>query len=244
LEREIAVGRTPVLLLDEAQGLSPHQLDEVRSLSNLELPGRKLLEMILAGQPSLERVLAKREYAALRQRVAVRTYILPFDREHTAAYIEHRLRVAGAHQRPIFTAAAIAAIHSRSGGIPRLINLICERALLVSFAEDLKVVDLYQVEQAFSELRTEQDSEASTVPGPDLQVNEKALRRLESRFDALEEKIDRLGRALARAGLVPVDEADRVAPPAGIEPPLPRPSEPAADDVSADPADLSKRLIP
>jgi general secretion pathway protein A len=145
LERYQA-GEQAVLVVDEAQNLSRQTLEEIRLLTNLETSTEKLLQIVLAGQPELEEKLNQRELRQLRQRIAVRAQTLPLTQEETTAYILERLRIAGANGEEIFSAAAIQAVHQHSRGIPRVVNLLSEHALLRAFLEQRKPVSAEVVE--------------------------------------------------------------------------------------------------
>jgi general secretion pathway protein A len=123
-----------LLIIDEAQNLPPQVLEEVRLLTNLETADAKLLQVILAGQPELERTLRRPALRQLRQRISVCARVGPLTLEETRQYVGHRLRVAGRRHQTLFTAAAIAALWKASGGIPRLINLVSDHSLLTAFA--------------------------------------------------------------------------------------------------------------
>jgi general secretion pathway protein A len=129
-----AEGKTVVVILDEAQQLSVQALEQIRILSTLETPTRKLLQIVLAGQPELEERLAGRELRQLDQRIAIRCHLVPLSRRDTHRYIEHRLRIAGLPGELPFTRAAMDRIYDYSRGIPRVINLVCDRALLAAFS--------------------------------------------------------------------------------------------------------------
>ncbi|HUG72421.1 MAG TPA: AAA family ATPase [Steroidobacteraceae bacterium] len=133
-----AVGRRVVLMVDEAQNLTPELLERVRLLTNLETETQKLLQIILIGQPELREMLARNDLRQLAQRITGRYHLKPLSREETAAYVKHRLRIAGATQE-IFTSRALAELYRVSGGIPRLINIISDRALLGGFTADRHV---------------------------------------------------------------------------------------------------------
>ncbi|HSO84422.1 AAA family ATPase [Thiocapsa sp.] len=122
-------GRRPVLIIDEAQSLRPKVLEQVRLLTNLETSKHKLLQIFLIGQPELRRLLERDALRQINQRVTARFHLRPFTREETGDYIRHRVAVAGV-DRPLFTAAAIRRIYSCSGGVPRLVNILCDRELL------------------------------------------------------------------------------------------------------------------
>jgi len=133
LLQQLAEGRDVVLFIDEAQDLEPELLEEVRLLSNLETDQRKLLQIVLIGQPELREKLEARRLRQLRQRITVRYHLSPLSRLETALYIQHRLQVAGANGVPSFNRWAIRRIHGYSRGIPRLINAVCDKALLCGY---------------------------------------------------------------------------------------------------------------
>jgi general secretion pathway protein A len=130
-----ARGRRVVVMVDEAQNLSPDVLEQVRLLTNLETATQKLLQIILVGQPELRDVLSKPELRQLAQRITGRYHLEALSRGETQAYVRHRLRVAGAAAE-IFTAGALREVHRVSGGIPRIINVVCDRALLGAFTRE------------------------------------------------------------------------------------------------------------
>ncbi|MBX3710502.1 MAG: AAA family ATPase [Lysobacter sp.] len=145
-----AKGDRVVLIIDEAQNLSADALEQVRLLTNLETETQKLLQIILIGQPELRDSLARPELRQLAQRITARYHLRPLDAHATGAYLRHRLTTAGAKRFP-FTADAVKRIHRHSGGVPRLINVIAERALLGGYAQDLLAVDAKTVDRAASE---------------------------------------------------------------------------------------------
>jgi type II secretory pathway predicted ATPase ExeA len=128
-----ARGRRTVIIIDEAQNLGREVLEQIRLLTNLETTREKLLQVILIGQPELRQLLTRPDLRQLAQRVTARYHLKPFSERETRAYIHHRLRVAG-QRRPIFDRRAIRAVHRHARGIPRLINTICDRALLGAYA--------------------------------------------------------------------------------------------------------------
>ena len=130
-----------VLIVDEAQTLSPRLLEEVRLLTNLETPKSKLLQVILMGQPELDQVLSDPRFRQLKQRISVRYNLKPLNRDETKEYIEKRLKVAGARDCHLFDEGAIREIHRRSSGIPRLINVLCDNALVTGYVEEKRVID-------------------------------------------------------------------------------------------------------
>lgn len=147
-----AQGRRTVLIIDEAQNLPTDVLEQIRLLTNLETASLKLLQIILIGQPELLRILEREKLRQLAQRITARYHLLHFSRRDTSAYIRHRLRVAGGTDR-LFTQAAIRRVHRLSGGVPRVINVICDRALLGAYAHDRPRVSLATVRRAGREVR-------------------------------------------------------------------------------------------
>lgn len=147
-----AQGRRTVLIIDEAQNLPTDVLEQIRLLTNLETATLKLLQIILIGQPELIRMLEREKLRQLAQRITARYHLLHFSRRDTSAYIRHRLRVAGGSDS-LFTPAAIRCVHRLSGGIPRLINVISDRALLGAYAHDQPRVDAATVRRAGREVR-------------------------------------------------------------------------------------------
>jgi len=143
-----AAEREVVLLLDEAQDLAPEVLEQIRLISNLETDTEKLIQIVLMGQSELQEMLARRELRQLAQRVTARYHLSPLSRLETEEYIRHRLVVAGGEGKVSFTSTALAAVHQKSGGIPRLINLICDRALLGGYVAGTRVIDAPVVRQA------------------------------------------------------------------------------------------------
>jgi general secretion pathway protein A len=133
-------GGTTVLVIDEAQNLSLEVLEEVRLLTNLETSSEKLLQIVLCGQPELEHKLGMPQVRQLRQRITLRSKTYPLTAREIPNYVEGRLKVAGWDGRPIFTPEALAAIHKYSHGIPRVVNLLCEHALITGFADQKPLI--------------------------------------------------------------------------------------------------------
>jgi len=140
-----------ILIVDEAQGLKPELLEEIRLLSNLETSRSKLLQIVLLGQPELDKTLSQPGFRQLRQRINLRYHLLPLTERETKEYIGKRLRIAGAKES-IFTEGAIKRIYSKSGGIPRLINILCDNALLNGYALDQKKVGERSVKEVAQDL--------------------------------------------------------------------------------------------
>ncbi|MBK1653487.1 AAA family ATPase [Allochromatium vinosum] len=149
-----ANGRRPLLIIDEAQNLPRQALEQIRLLTNLETTKHKLLQIFLIGQPELRRLLETQSLRQLDQRITARFHLTPLDLEETGDYIRHRLAVAGV-DRPLFTARAIRRIHEYSGGIPRVINILCDRALLGACVTRGSQVDPDIVATAAREVRGE-----------------------------------------------------------------------------------------
>jgi type II secretory pathway predicted ATPase ExeA len=145
---------TSLLVVDEAHHLSPELLEEVRLLTNLETSQQKLLQIVLAGQPELDQKLDSFELRQLKQRVMLRCQLEPLDLEETAGYISRRLQIAGgAEDATLFSPAAVAMVFRHSRGIPRLINTICENALLSGYARRAPTIMPDTVEEAARDLR-------------------------------------------------------------------------------------------
>lgn len=152
LLEENARGRTVVLVIDEAQNLRPDVLEQLRLISNLETENEKLIQIILAGQPELEKALQRHSLRQLNQRIAVRFRLGTMDRGETGAYIRHRLEIAGATTGVTFSRLAVVLIHLSSRGVPRMINILCDRALLTAYAYGRRTVSCSTVLRAMSEL--------------------------------------------------------------------------------------------
>jgi general secretion pathway protein A len=146
-----AEGRRIIVLVDEAQNLSIDVLEQVRLLTNLETPTQKLLQIILIGQPELRELLDRTDLRQLAQRITGRYHLMPLSREETKGYVRHRLRVAGASEE-IFTPGALLELHRLSLGIPRVINVACDRALLGGYTQDTKKITASLVRQAAGEV--------------------------------------------------------------------------------------------
>lgn len=157
-----AVERRTVLILDEAQNLSTEVLEQVRLLTNLETASHKLLQIILVGQPELKNLLKRRNLRQLSQRITARYHLLPLSSKDTKAYINHRLAISGA-KSPLFTDAAMRLVYRYSGGVPRLINIICDRALLGGYVNNENPIDTHIVRKAVQEVRGENVSHSSPV---------------------------------------------------------------------------------
>jgi general secretion pathway protein A len=142
------LGARAVLVIDEAQGLAPRTLEQLRVLGNMEAGGRRLLQIILAGQRRLETTLAADDLAQLNQRVTRRARLEPMTRDEVEQYISHRLQVAGGESQVVFTPDAIALVHRHSGGVPRVVNLLCDRALEEARADAAATVAAAHIKRA------------------------------------------------------------------------------------------------
>jgi general secretion pathway protein A len=159
-------GQVTALVVDEAQSLSTPLLEEVRLLSNIETPEHKLLSLVLAGQPELADRLEQTELRQVKQRVALRCSLAPFDLEETAGYISSRITTAGGVPRALFSREAIKLIHERSNGIPRTISVICDNALLNGMALGRALVDRALVAEVCRDLSLTQGVVDGAVPAP------------------------------------------------------------------------------
>jgi len=130
-----------VLIIDEAQNLTPSVLEEVRMLSNLETENEKLIQIIFLGQPELKKKLALRRLEQLRQRIAIYFHLSPLSKKDTLDYVAHRLKVASGNNKKFFTDDALDLVYEFSKGVPRLINQICDSALLTGYIAEKKIID-------------------------------------------------------------------------------------------------------
>jgi general secretion pathway protein A len=147
-----AQGETVVVILDEAQQMSVEALEQIRILSTLETATKKLLQIVLSGQPELEEKLKARELRQLDQRIAIRCYLQPLSRKETVRYVDHRLRVAGLAGALPFAPSALGQVYRYSRGVPRLINLVCDRALTAAFSVKAREVTPALVKTAIRNL--------------------------------------------------------------------------------------------
>ena len=159
-----ARGRKTVLLIDEAQHLDFDVLEQIRLLTNLETNSEKLLQIILIGQPELAHMLAQPELRQLNQRITARYNLDPLNLEETGAYIQHRLQVAGmSPERVIFTGSVVRGIYKATRGIPRVINVLCDRMLLGAYGRNKSRADHAMLRVAVREVLGEQESDTATV---------------------------------------------------------------------------------
>lgn len=152
LLQQVECGRETVLIIDEAQDLTDELLEQVRLLSNLETDDRKLLQIVLLGQPELRDRLNNYKLRQLRQRITVRYHLQPLSREEVGKYVSHRLHLCGGNGTPCFTGPAMWRIHRYAHGIPRLVNAVCDKALLAGYVSEQKRIGFSLVNRAIREL--------------------------------------------------------------------------------------------
>jgi len=188
LERYRA-GETAALIVDEAQNLSPEVLEEIRLLTNLETATEKLLQIVLTGQPELEEKLKLPQLRQLRQRITLRCRTAPLSLEETFGYIAERLRIAGANGEPIFSKEAIQTVHMYSRGIPRVVNLLCEHAMINAYVDTLRPVPAHLVEEVAREFQLDEIAPVTApamLPAAQKSANTQAL------LEKLDELLGRL----------------------------------------------------
>ena len=163
LLEQLEEGNNAVVIIDEAQNLRPSTLETIRMLSNLETEKEKLLQIILVGQPQLRDKLDSPNLLQLRQRIAVRFHLNPLSRDEVRNYIEHRLQVAGSDGNIFFDNESLDLIFDYSGGIPRLINVLCDKTLLLGFVRETHTLDRSMVQQSIDELEGKYSFERSAI---------------------------------------------------------------------------------
>ncbi|MDE3168506.1 MAG: AAA family ATPase [Acidobacteriota bacterium] len=190
-------GETAVLIIDEAQNLSPDVLEEIRLLTNLETSTEKLLQIVLTGQPELEEKLKSPQLRQLRQRITLRCRTAPLTLEETFGYVTERLRIAGANCEPIFSKEAIEMVHTYSCGIPRVVNLLCEHSMINAYVDSVRPVPAHLVEEVAREFQLD---EIAPVAGAGFTAAGQAA-NTQSLLENLDELLGRLrqmGAAAAR----------------------------------------------
>ncbi|HWR37604.1 MAG TPA: AAA family ATPase [Clostridia bacterium] len=171
-------GKCTALIIDEAQNLTPELLEEVRLLTNLETAEHKLLQVLLVGQPELDDKLDSPDLRQLKQRVALRCALRPFDEVESRAYILKRLERAGAGPKSsIFASQALHSVHAHARGIPRLINVICENALLNGYAQQSRQITPRMIDEVVKDLRLDVQSAALSKPDDESSMTEIGLLR-------------------------------------------------------------------
>lgn len=207
LRGQVTSGKTVVVLVDEAQGLTDGQFDELRHLTNLEHKGGKLVEIVIAGLPSLERKFATPDMESLSQRAVVRCWVEPMDMPHTRAYIRHRLDVVGAPNPEMFSEESAERIHHSSLGIPRLVNIVCERTLLIGYVEETQVLKASHVDQAVADLNLRPMGDGIDHATGSLGLESDLLLRMAAQLDTIMGKLEHLE---ARNGAVQAKEDPRI----------------------------------
>lgn len=149
------LGKRALLIVDEAQNLSPRAVEELRMLSNFQSQDKSLLQSFLLGQPEFRFTMASEGMQQLRQRVTASYHLGPMDQRETKEYIEHRLRTVGWNNDPVFSEDAFAAIHDYARGIPRKINTLCDRLLLMGYLEELHQINAAAVNEIVAEIKNE-----------------------------------------------------------------------------------------
>jgi len=172
LLRENSAGRIVVLVIDEAQNLSTEVLEQVRLISNLETTREKLIQIVLVGQPELKKLLAREDLRQLSQRITVRYHLRPMDPGDIHAYIRHRIKIAAEGREPVmFSAGAVKGIARYSGGLPRLINGVCDRALLLAYTRETREISAAMAALAIADLGKEDNRRlAGKISPPRLAV--------------------------------------------------------------------------
>jgi putative secretion ATPase (PEP-CTERM system associated) len=158
-------GRRCLLIVDEAQNLQQQAVEELRMLSNFQFSDQALLQTFLIGQPEFRDMLQGPGMLQLRQRVTARCHLGALDEDDTQAYIEHRLKCAGATDKPVFGPGVFCAIHLHAGGIPRRINTLCDRLLLQGYLSESAEITLVSVDAVVSEMREENAAPPRAAPG-------------------------------------------------------------------------------
>ena len=201
LVSQASQGKRCLLIVDEAQNLSMHAVEELRMLSNFQFGQQALLQTFLVGQPEFRTILQSPDMQQLRQRVTATCHIGPLDAAETQGYIEHRLKCAGATGRPSFDAAAHELVFTASGGIPRRINLICDRLLLLGFLGNKDAFGFDEANEVISELREESASPANSGRPTQSDLNDSCLQGL-SMLAELDIDLDKLRVSPRLAGAI------------------------------------------
>lgn len=193
LIQENSDNRQPIIIIDEAQNLSMEALEEVRLLSNLEAESFKLVQIILVGQPELKQIIANPSLRQLRQRISISCHLNPLNREESEEYIYHRLATVGNRDCVTFLDGVFDMIYKFSGGIPRLINLICDFILLSAFVEETREIDIELVKDAVNELSFEEPQlKMSYEPETEMPQKVAISQTLDDRLAKIEENYAKL----------------------------------------------------
>ena len=213
LIEQYSAGRKVLLVIDEAQNLSLKVLEEIRLLSGIESTKEKVLRIILAGQPELNEKLDSPELVQLAQRVRLRFHLGALSRDDVTAYVRHRLEIAGAQGREIFAEETFAELYKYSGGVPRLVNTLCDTAMMAAFNEDRDSVTLKDMESAIAELQwVEFSARASTMATRALTNGTAATTGDRPAKPMAKMVLSTDGKAVAELHLVPGRKVDRPHP--------------------------------
>lgn len=187
-------GKRALLVVDEAQNLSSRTLEELRMLSNFQTDDKPLLQTFLLGQPEFRKTLLSDDMQQLRQRVTATYHLGPMDLSETRSYIEHRLQTVGWHGDPSFDEEAFAVIYDYTDGIPRRINTLCDRLLLMGCLEQLHSFGSSEVKEVIRDIQQEFDISIAAADAPDKADGASELRRAESlaRLENMEERVGKL----------------------------------------------------
>jgi len=209
---QCAVEKKRVLLVvDEAQNLSPRAIEELRMLSNFQMGDQALLQSFLIGQPELRQMMSTPQMQQLRQRVIASYHLGPLDKQESREYVEHRLKRVGWHDYPSFQPESFELIHTLTGGIPRRINTLCNRLLLATYLAGKHVIGAADVKAVADEIQDEMGDHSlaspvtvvapgqPSVPADRRTAGPRDLAKLHEHIDKLEERIDRLERTVAAA---------------------------------------------
>jgi general secretion pathway protein A len=199
LLKQFSERKRVVLIMDEAQHLPLETIEEIRMLSNLDTEKDHLLQMILVGQPELKAKLQQRQLKQFVQRITVHCHLRGLTKEETRQYIDHRIHVAGAKKANIFHQEAIEAVYEHSRGIPRMINILCDSALLYGYADDLKTIDKKAIEEVVKERQAEgfftPGKQDESEPSPSSTILSWDPDQWEKRIQMLEKKTNIIGKA-------------------------------------------------
>jgi len=190
LLKQYSRGRNPVLIIDEAQNLSPSGLEEIRLISNLETEKDKLIQIILVGQPELRDTLSLPELKQLKQRITVSYHLAHLGQEDVGNYINHRLSVAGYQDEELFSQEAVDKIYTVTKGVPRLINVLCDAALLAGYVENSRHIKLDIIQQVVEDLDIlEVEPDSKKLPAPE---QKEPGEDIQSKLQTLSERVDYL----------------------------------------------------
>ena len=193
---QYARGGKSIIVIDEAQNLSAGLLEEIRLLSNLETDKSNLLQIILIGQPELNVTLSRPELRQLRQRIAVTVHLGALTLKETGDYIRHRLRVAGNENGVLFSPGAIDGIYDYSKGIPRLINIICDFALVTAYSDSKKAIDADMIKEIVSDMTEEAPEIRALAVASSSSLNEEIAEKMHAALSSLDRRLQNIEASL------------------------------------------------